>query len=137
MDSRGRLFVGDRANSRIQIFDQGGKHLGTWTQFGRPSGLFVKDDILYCADSESNAGRNGGWKRGIRIGSVRDGIAAAFIPDYLEMKSSKKPSESSKRRSSSPVFVRPSSRGLEFPTRSGAIEEKPSRSSTSSSGYRN
>ena len=81
MDSRGRLFVGDRANSRIQIFDQGGKHLGTWTQFGRPSGLFIKDDILYCADSESNARRNGGWKRGIRIGSVRDGIVTAFIPD--------------------------------------------------------
>ncbi len=81
MDSRGRLFVGDRGNSRIQIFDQGGKHLGTWTQFGRPSGIFIKDDILYCADSESNARRNGGWKRGIRIGSVRDGIVTAFIPD--------------------------------------------------------
>lgn len=81
MDSRGRLFVGDRGNSRIQIFDQGGQHLGTWTQFGRPSGIFIKDDILYCADSESNARRNGGWKRGIRIGSVRDGIVTAFIPD--------------------------------------------------------
>ena len=81
MDSRGRLFVGDRANSRIQIFDQGGKHLGTWTQFGRPSGIFIKDDILYCADSESNARRNGGWKRGIRFGNVRDGIVTAFIPD--------------------------------------------------------
>ena len=82
MDSRGRLFVGDRANSRIQIFNQDGKHLGTWTQFGRPSGLFIdNNDILYCADSESNARRNGGWKRGIRIGSVRDGIVTAFIPD--------------------------------------------------------
>lgn len=82
MDSRGRLFVGDRANSRIQIFDQDGKHLGTWTQFGRPSGLYIdENDILYCADSESNAGRNPGWKRGVRIGSVRDGVVTAFIPD--------------------------------------------------------
>lgn len=82
MDSQGRLFVGDRGNSRIQIFDQEGKHLATWTQFGRPSGLFIdKNDILYCADSESNAQRNAGYKRGIRIGSARDGFVTAFIPD--------------------------------------------------------
>jgi len=82
MDSGGRLFVGDRGNSRIQIFDQEGEHIATWTQFGRPSGLFIdQHDILYCADSESNASRNPGWKRGIRIGSVKDGFVTAFIPD--------------------------------------------------------
>lgn len=82
MDSAGRLFVGDRGNSRIQIFDQDGQHLATWTQFGRPSGLFIDaNDILYSADSESNATRNPGWKRGIRIGSVGDGFVDAFIPD--------------------------------------------------------
>jgi sugar lactone lactonase YvrE len=82
MDSEGRLFVGDRGNSRIQIFTQDGEHLSTWTQFGRPSGLFIDDDdILYVADSESNAARNTGWKRGIRIGSVKDGFVEAFIPD--------------------------------------------------------
>jgi sugar lactone lactonase YvrE len=82
MDSAGRLFVGDRGNSRIQIFTQDGEHLATWTQFGRPSGLFIdSNDILYCADSESNAERNPGWKRGIRIGSVKDGFVTAFIPD--------------------------------------------------------
>lgn len=82
MDSQGRLFVGDRANSRIQIFDQDGNHLETWTQFGRPSGLFIdENDVLYSADSESNARRNRGWKRGIRIGSAVDGFVTAFIPD--------------------------------------------------------
>ncbi|MGH8167814.1 MAG: peptidyl-alpha-hydroxyglycine alpha-amidating lyase family protein [Woeseiaceae bacterium] len=82
MDSQGRLFVGDRGNSRIQIFDQGGAHLATWTQFGRPSGLYIDaNDVLYSADSESNASRNQGFKRGIRIGSVKDGFVDAFIPD--------------------------------------------------------
>lgn len=82
MDSQGRLFVADRGNSRLQIFDQGGKHIATWTQFGRPSGLFIDaNDILYSADSESNARRNQGWKRGIRIGSARDGFVTEFIPD--------------------------------------------------------
>ncbi len=82
MDSAGRLFVGDRGNSRIQIFDQNGLHLSTWTQFGRPSGLYIdSNDMLYSADSESNAKRNPGYTRGIRIGSVNDGFVTAFIPD--------------------------------------------------------
>jgi len=82
MDSQGRLFVGDRGNSRLQIFSQDGEHIATWTQFGRPSGLFIdKNDILYSTDSESNARRNAGWKRGIRIGSAKDGFVTAFIPD--------------------------------------------------------
>ena len=41
MDSQGRLFVGDRTNNRSQIFDQDGTLLDSWTQFGRPSGLFI------------------------------------------------------------------------------------------------
>lgn len=86
MDSKGRLFVADRWNNRIQIYDQDGKLLDSLTQFGRPSGLFIdKNDVLYSADSESRApegyGHNPGWKRGIRVGSVKDGIVTAFIPD--------------------------------------------------------
>src|SRR5882672_3248933 len=82
MDSKGRLFVGDRGNSRIQIFDQDGKFLEEWRQFGRPSGVFIdQNDILYVADSESNMARNPGFRRGIRIGSVQDGKVTAFIPD--------------------------------------------------------
>lgn len=82
MDSEGRLFVGDRGNSRIQIFDQEGNHQATWTQFSRPSGLFIDgNDVLYASDSESNTARNPGWKRGIYIGSVRDGWVTAMIPD--------------------------------------------------------
>lgn len=81
-DSQGRLFVADRGNSRIQIFDQEGKHLSTWTQFGRPSGLYIdENDVLYATDSESNARRNPGWKRGIYIGSAKTGWVTALIPD--------------------------------------------------------
>jgi sugar lactone lactonase YvrE len=81
-DSRGRLFVADRANNRIQIFDQDGAFLEEWKQFSRPSGIYIdKNDVLYVADSESNSKTNPGWKRGIRIGSARDGKVTAFIPD--------------------------------------------------------
>lgn len=82
LDSRGRLFVADRGNSRIQIFDQDGNFIGQWKQFGRPSGLFIsKDDTLYSVDSQSDAMTNPGVKRGIRIGSAKDGSVKVFIPD--------------------------------------------------------
>ena len=81
MDSRGRLFVADRSNNRIQIFDQDGKFLDQWKQFGRPSGVYIdKNDNIYVADSQSNATQNPGFKRGIRIGSAKDGKVTAMIP---------------------------------------------------------
>jgi streptogramin lyase len=86
MDSQGRLFVGDRTNNRIEIFDQHGNLLDEWTQFSRPSGIFIdKNDVIYVADSESTDkegyGHHPGWKRGIRIGSAKDGKVIALIPD--------------------------------------------------------
>ena len=86
MDSQGNLYVGDRDNNRIQVFTQDGKFLGQFTQFGRPSGIVIdRNDILYVTDSESRAkdgyGNHPGWKRGVRIGSVKDGVVTDFIPD--------------------------------------------------------
>jgi DNA-binding beta-propeller fold protein YncE len=82
IDSRGRLFVGDRSNNRIQIFDQDGKFLEEWRQFARPSGIFIaKDDTMYVADSESWGSDEPGWKKGIRIGSAKDGSVKYFIED--------------------------------------------------------
>ena len=84
MDSRGRLFVGNRNNNRIDIFDQDGKFLESWPQFSRPSGIYIdKNDVIYVADSESESvSRNhNGWKRGMRVGSAKDGSVTAFIPD--------------------------------------------------------
>ena len=87
MDSQGRLFVGDRNNNRIQIFDQEGNFIAEWKQFSRPSGVFIdKNDVIYVADSESESVRNSnpGWKRGIRVGSARTGAVTALIPDPVE-----------------------------------------------------
>jgi len=86
MDSRGRLFIGDRGNNRIQIFDQNGNYLETWKQFGRPSGIAITaDDTIYVADSESWGTDQPGWKKGIRIGSARDGSVKYFIEDMESM----------------------------------------------------
>jgi sugar lactone lactonase YvrE len=87
MDSRGRLFVGDRNNNRIEIFDQNGTFIEEWKQYSRPSGVFIdKNDMIYVADSESESvtQNHNGWKRGIRVGRVKDGKdgkVVAFIAD--------------------------------------------------------
>ena len=82
-DSRGRLFVADRGNHRIQIFDQDGNHLDSYYQFGRISGIFITaDDMLYAIDSESDDDRHPNWRRGIRIGHVDRDEVTAFIPPH-------------------------------------------------------
>jgi DNA-binding beta-propeller fold protein YncE len=69
-DASGRLFVADRENNRIEIFDQDGNYVDAWTQFGTPSGLYITpDDVLYVAD----------YGIGIRIGSARDGTVTGLI----------------------------------------------------------
>jgi len=83
MDSLGRLFVADRGNRRIQIFDQRGRHLDTWYQFSRISGLFIDaNDMLYAIDSESDDNYNPGWRKGLRVGSARTGEVMYFVPAH-------------------------------------------------------
>ena len=83
IDSRSRLFVADRGNVRLQLFDLDGKFLTETKDFSRISGLFIdKNDLLYAADSESSpTSHPGGWKRGIRVGSARDLKVMYLIPD--------------------------------------------------------
>ena len=75
----------ESSNSRIQIFDQDGKFLEEWKQFGRPSGLYIdRNDNLYSADhqsGDSDGKVNPGFKKGIRVGSAKDGKVVAFIPE--------------------------------------------------------
>ena len=85
VDSRGRMYVGDRTNNRLQVLSPKGELLAIWTHWGRPSGIRILGDTLYAVDSESRAavgeyGYNPGWHRGIYVGSL-DGVVTDFIPD--------------------------------------------------------
>ncbi|MDX1568659.1 MAG: hypothetical protein R3223_12710 [Longimicrobiales bacterium] len=92
MDSRGRIFVADRANVRIQIFDEEGTFLEQWTHFGPPSDIFIDaDDRIYVTDTQTGAlpewyaeRRSAGWVRGIRIGDARTGRVTGFLPSEAE-----------------------------------------------------
>ncbi len=82
-DTRGRLIVADRGNVRLQVFDKNYTFVEEWKQFSRVSGMFIKDDVLYANDSESSRTSHPGWKKGVRIGSARDGKVMYFIPPHL------------------------------------------------------
>ena len=53
---------------------------------GRAAIYIDKNDVIYVADSESESvsKNHDGWKRGIRVGSAKDGKVTAFIPDPVE-----------------------------------------------------
>ena len=86
LDSKGRVFVADRLNNRVQVFTPDGEFVAAWKQFGRPSSIAIdQNDLLYVGDDQSTDEKgpqhNPSVKRGIRIGSVKDGKVTAFIPD--------------------------------------------------------
>jgi len=51
-DSRGRLYVADRENARIQVFDTEGELLAVWDDLIAPWGLWIsKDDEIWACGS--------------------------------------------------------------------------------------
>src|SRR5258705_10384440 len=82
VDGRGRLWVADRGNQRIEIFDQNGTYLESRYNFSRPSGLFIKGDTVYVIDSESGPYNHPNWRDGVRIGPVDEDRVTGFIPPF-------------------------------------------------------
>lgn len=83
--SQNRLYVADRRNQRIQVFDLDGKVLAVWKQFGEPSSVFVgKDDTIYVGSGFADKSQKRGEIRGIVVGNARDGSLKAFIPDSAD-----------------------------------------------------
>ena len=88
--SKGYVYVADRQNNRMQVFDQDGNFIAAWRQFGQPSSVYVdKNDNIYIgATYESvapgetalrpTAGPN---DRAIVIGNAITGELKYLIPD--------------------------------------------------------
>ena len=74
-DSRGRLFVGDRMNQRIQVFDQDGRFLAVWPSI-MASGIYItEDDTVLVADYQ--------LRKGIIIAKASDFSEIAVIDEAL------------------------------------------------------
>lgn len=50
-EHKGKVYVADRQNGRIQIFTPDGKYLDLWTGFDQPCKIYVdKDEVMYIAE---------------------------------------------------------------------------------------
>jgi len=74
-DSRGRLFVGDRLNERIQVFDQNGHYLTEWAGIMASGMDITEDDVLYVADYQ--------LRLGIVIANASDFSEIGFIGNAM------------------------------------------------------
>ncbi|MFL2856368.1 MAG: peptidyl-alpha-hydroxyglycine alpha-amidating lyase family protein [Pseudohongiellaceae bacterium] len=82
-DSKGRLWVADRGNHRLELFDQDGNYLESRYAYGRISGIFITDnDLVYAIDSESGPTNHVGWRNGVRIGHIDEDRISGFIPPF-------------------------------------------------------
>ena len=73
VDSKDHVWVGDRGNKRLQVFDKDGKFLDQMTQFGAPASIYIgKDDTLYVGDGNK-----------VVVGKT-DGTVLATIEDVAD-----------------------------------------------------
>lgn len=58
MDSKGLLYVAERNNCRVQVFDQSGKSLAQWRHLINPWALHItdRDEVLICGSSPARWG---------------------------------------------------------------------------------
>ena len=81
-DAKGRLWVADRGNHRLEIFDQEGKYLESRYMYGRISGFFISNNMVYAIDSESGPYNHVNWRNGVRIGPLDEDRITGFIPPF-------------------------------------------------------
>jgi len=81
-DDQGRLWVVDRGNHRLEIFDQEGNYLDSRYMYGRISDIFISGGMVYAIDSESSPARHFPWMNGVRIGPVDEDRITGFIPPH-------------------------------------------------------
>jgi len=82
-DSRGRLWVADRGNHRLEIFDQEGNYLESRYNHGRISGIFITpEDVVYTIDSESSPTGHPNWVNGVRVSPLDEDRIIGFIPPF-------------------------------------------------------
>ena len=82
LDSRGRLFVADRNNARVQVFDQTGRFLDEWRDLLVPWHIVItdRDEIYVCGSSPMR------WPKlpipGLIVGiPPKDQLVMVFTPD--------------------------------------------------------
>ena len=86
-DSDGKVYVADRENHRVQIFDDQGNYLEQWNNLHRPCGLYIEGELAYIGQLPTHLTVNADYpnigacvsihdltgRRLARLGDVRPG----------------------------------------------------------------
>lgn len=86
-DPQGRVYVADRENHRIQIFDDQGNYIEQWNNLHRPCGLHIRDGLVYIGQLKTEQAVNSDYpnlgacvtihdlsgRRLARLGDIRPG----------------------------------------------------------------
>jgi len=86
-DSEGKVYIADRENHRVQIFDDQGNYLDQWNNLHRPCGLHIENDLVYIGQLPTHLAVNADYpnigacvsihdmmgKRLAKLGDVRVG----------------------------------------------------------------
>jgi hypothetical protein len=56
VDRNSRVFICDRENGRIQLFDDQGDYLEEWTDLLSPGDLWIQDDVVYVIEQGERCG---------------------------------------------------------------------------------
>jgi peptidylamidoglycolate lyase len=79
VDSKGRLYVVDRNNARVQVFEQSGRYVTEWRNIITPWAIAItpKDEIFVCGSTPSQ------WWEVPKTGTQMNGVPAK---DQIVMK---------------------------------------------------
>lgn len=85
-DSAGTVYVADRENHRIQLFDADGNYLSQWNNMHRPCGLHIRDELVYIAELPSQLPFNADYPNCGACISIHDlnGTRLAQLGDSLK-----------------------------------------------------
>ena len=56
VDKSSRVFICDRENNRLQLFDDQGGFLEEWTDLTMPGDIWIKDDVVYVVEQGQKGG---------------------------------------------------------------------------------
>ncbi len=86
LDAKGQVYVGDRENDRVQVFDPDGKFITQWKESGAPFGLFLtKEAKMFVADGRGNVVRllDGQGKEVARFGEKGASAGQFTMPHWI------------------------------------------------------
>lgn len=84
-DGQGRVYVADRENHRIQVFDQEGHYLAQWNNLHRPCGLHIADGLAYVGQLPTGMAVNASYPNLGACISIHDlsGLRLARLGDVI------------------------------------------------------